>query len=151
QVPVKTNAGTASKNGKETQENAEEVSRFVFVVPTERFGDPPPPLGRRWSRSVDSDGALNMATASVGALKTPGQFNATLNSPPTNGGPTPPPANLLAKSKLTGGAAPPGAALRKDKRQNSSRFNVSRNRELQKLPALKDSPPGEREDLLIQA
>ncbi|XP_041355099.1 serine/threonine-protein phosphatase 2A 56 kDa regulatory subunit delta isoform-like isoform X3 [Gigantopelta aegis] len=40
--------------------------------------------------------------------------------------------------------------IKKDKRQNSSRFNVSKNRELQKLPALKDATPAEREELFIQ-
>ncbi|XP_075530196.1 protein phosphatase regulatory B subunit well-rounded isoform X3 [Dermacentor variabilis] len=70
------------------------------------------------------------------------------------GGPksAPPPANLVAKCKLAGAVVPtaPGSGMRKEKRQNSSRFNVSHNRELQKLPALKDAPLGEREDLLIQ-
>ncbi|KAK2191934.1 hypothetical protein NP493_42g07023 [Ridgeia piscesae] len=40
--------------------------------------------------------------------------------------------------------------VKKDKRQNSSRFNISRNRELQKLPLLKDATPAEREELFIQ-
>ncbi|CAN7993117.1 unnamed protein product, partial [Ixodes pacificus] len=119
-VPVKTNAGTASKNGKEAQENAEEMNKC----------------------NNNSSGGGGGVGGGGGAARVP---------PGPKGGPAPPPANLLAKSKLTGGAAPPGAALRKDKRQNSSRFNVSRNRELQKLPALKDAPPAEREDLLIQA
>lgn len=43
-----------------------------------------------------------------------------------------------------------GPNIKKDKRQNSSRFNVTKNRELQKLPLLKDSTPAEREDLFIQ-
>ncbi|XP_071160083.1 serine/threonine-protein phosphatase 2A 56 kDa regulatory subunit gamma isoform-like isoform X7 [Mytilus edulis] len=56
----------------------------------------------------------------------------------------PPPAQIN-KLNFTG---PP--TIKKDKRQNSSRFNVTKNRELQKLPLLKDSTPAEREDLFIQ-
>ncbi|XP_058511541.1 serine/threonine-protein phosphatase 2A 56 kDa regulatory subunit gamma isoform isoform X3 [Ochotona princeps] len=40
--------------------------------------------------------------------------------------------------------------VKKDKRQNSSRFSASNNRELQKLPALKDVPPADQEKLFIQ-
>ncbi|XP_075859827.1 serine/threonine-protein phosphatase 2A 56 kDa regulatory subunit gamma isoform isoform X3 [Microcebus murinus] len=40
--------------------------------------------------------------------------------------------------------------LKKDKRQNSSRFSASSNRELQKLPSLKDVPPADQEKLFIQ-
>lgn len=40
--------------------------------------------------------------------------------------------------------------VKKDKKQNSSRFNISKNRELQKLPALKDATPNEREKLFIE-
>ena len=43
-----------------------------------------------------------------------------------------PPPTQISKLKFTG---PPH--IKKDKRQNSSRFNVSKNRELQKLPLLK--------------
>ncbi|XP_013389129.1 serine/threonine-protein phosphatase 2A 56 kDa regulatory subunit gamma isoform isoform X2 [Lingula anatina] len=56
----------------------------------------------------------------------------------------PPPAPLT-KLKFTG---PPH--VKKDKRQSSSRFNISKNRELQKLPMLKDATPAEREDLFVQ-
>ncbi|XP_069118241.1 serine/threonine-protein phosphatase 2A 56 kDa regulatory subunit delta isoform-like isoform X11 [Argopecten irradians] len=56
----------------------------------------------------------------------------------------PPPAQI-SKMKFSG---PPH--VKKDKRQNSSRFNVSKNRELVKLPLLKDATPAEREDLFIQ-
>ncbi|CAD5123320.1 DgyrCDS11678 [Dimorphilus gyrociliatus] len=38
---------------------------------------------------------------------------------------------------------------KKNKRQNSSRFNITKNRELIKLEALKDASPAEREDLFI--
>ena len=40
--------------------------------------------------------------------------------------------------------------IRKDNRRNSSRFNISKNRELIKLPLLKETAANERESLLIQ-
>lgn len=43
-----------------------------------------------------------------------------------------PPPTQLTKIKVTGVLYP-----KKDKRQTSSRFNISKNRELQKLPLLK--------------
>ncbi|XP_073205767.1 serine/threonine-protein phosphatase 2A 56 kDa regulatory subunit gamma isoform isoform X2 [Lepidochelys kempii] len=58
---------------------------------------------------------------------------------------SPPPAQL-SKIKVPA----PQTVLKKEKRQSSSRFNVSNNRELQKLPALKDVPPAEQEKLFIQ-
>ena len=46
----------------------------------------------------------------------------------------PPPTQLLKSKPM------PGVPnVKKDKRQNSSRFNISKNRELQKLPLLKGS------------
>uniref|UniRef100_A0A452T708 Serine/threonine-protein phosphatase 2A 56 kDa regulatory subunit n=1 Tax=Ursus maritimus TaxID=29073 RepID=A0A452T708_URSMA len=44
----------------------------------------------------------------------------------------------------------PQPIVKKEKRQNSSRFNASNNRELQKLPSLKDVPPADQEKLFIQ-
>ncbi|KAM6171545.1 serine/threonine-protein phosphatase 2A 56 kDa regulatory subunit gamma isoform 1-T1 [Erethizon dorsatum] len=44
----------------------------------------------------------------------------------------------------------PQPMAKKDKRQNSSRFNASNNRELQKLPSLKDVPPADQEKLFTQ-
>lgn len=40
--------------------------------------------------------------------------------------------------------------LNRNRRQGSSRFNISKNRELQKLPPLKDAAPNEKEDLFMQ-
>lgn len=40
--------------------------------------------------------------------------------------------------------------IRKDNRRNSSRFNISKNRELVKLPLLKEAAPHEREALFVQ-
>lgn len=39
--------------------------------------------------------------------------------------------------------------VKRDKKQNSSRFNISKNRELQKLPLLKDAAQNEREKLFL--
>ncbi|XP_057589951.1 serine/threonine-protein phosphatase 2A 56 kDa regulatory subunit gamma isoform isoform X2 [Hippopotamus amphibius kiboko] len=44
----------------------------------------------------------------------------------------------------------PQPIVKKDKRQNSCRFSTSNNRELQKLPSLKDVPPADQEKLFIQ-
>lgn len=57
-----------------------------------------------------------------------------------------PPPTQLSKIKYTGIST----AVRKDRRQGSSRFDVSQNRELQKLPLLKDSNPNEKEELFVQ-
>ncbi|XP_077179832.1 serine/threonine-protein phosphatase 2A 56 kDa regulatory subunit gamma isoform isoform X2 [Paroedura picta] len=57
-----------------------------------------------------------------------------------------PPTTQLSKIKVP----PPQAVAKKEKRQSSSRFSISSNRELQKLPALKDVPPAEQEKLFIQ-
>ncbi|XP_071038240.1 serine/threonine-protein phosphatase 2A 56 kDa regulatory subunit delta isoform isoform X3 [Parasteatoda tepidariorum] len=56
-----------------------------------------------------------------------------------------PPPTQLTKIKYSG---PP--YIKKDKRQTSSRFNISKNRELQKLPLLKDAQGNEWEELFIQ-
>jgi len=56
----------------------------------------------------------------------------------------PPPVDLL-KLKNTELCLP-----RKEKKQNSSHFNISKNRELTKLPNLKDAQDDEKENLFIQ-
>ncbi|XP_078000818.1 serine/threonine-protein phosphatase 2A 56 kDa regulatory subunit gamma isoform-like isoform X1 [Glandiceps talaboti] len=61
-------------------------------------------------------------------------------------GNTPPPTQLT-KIKYPGQQQP---LIKKERRQNSSRFNISKNRELQKLPLLKDATPAEREELFVQ-
>ncbi|GLV43494.1 well-rounded [Carabus blaptoides fortunei] len=60
-----------------------------------------------------------------------------------------PPPTPLNKTKLNSGTVQ-GPLIKKDKRQSSSRFNVTRNRELEVLPLLKDAAPAEREELFIQ-
>ncbi|XP_071268955.1 serine/threonine-protein phosphatase 2A 56 kDa regulatory subunit gamma isoform-like isoform X2 [Salvelinus alpinus] len=57
-----------------------------------------------------------------------------------------PPATQLLKGKQPGSQTP----VKKDKRQSSSRFSLSNNRELQKLPAFKDVAPAEQEKLFVQ-
>uniref|UniRef100_A0A8C7CIC0 Serine/threonine protein phosphatase 2A regulatory subunit n=1 Tax=Oncorhynchus kisutch TaxID=8019 RepID=A0A8C7CIC0_ONCKI len=58
---------------------------------------------------------------------------------------TPPPTQLN-KIKYSGGPQ----IVKKERRQSSSRFNLAKNRELQKLPALKDAPLIDREELFVQ-
>ncbi|XP_031809099.1 serine/threonine-protein phosphatase 2A 56 kDa regulatory subunit gamma isoform isoform X9 [Sarcophilus harrisii] len=57
-----------------------------------------------------------------------------------------PSQTTLSKMKLP----TPQPIVKKEKRLSTSRFNVSNNRELQKLPALKDVPPADQEKLFIQ-
>lgn len=56
-----------------------------------------------------------------------------------------PPPTQISKIKYPG---PPH--IKKDRRQSSSRFNISKNRELQKLPLLKDATSNERDELFVQ-
>lgn len=56
------------------------------------------------------------------------------------------PQTTPTKIKLS----PATPVIKKDKKQNSFRFDISKNRELQKLPALKDASPSEREKLFIE-
>lgn len=58
------------------------------------------------------------------------QANKVTGGPPV--GNAPPPPTLINKIKYQ----PGGPVIKKDKRQSSSRFNISKNRELQKLPLL---------------
>ena len=62
----------------------------------------------------------------------------------SNGKANPPPPTQINKLKFGG-----PLHVRKDRRQSSSRFNVSSNRELVKLDALKDAPQNEREELFV--
>jgi serine/threonine-protein phosphatase 2A regulatory subunit B' len=52
--------------------------------------------------------------------------------------------NMLDKIQFT------GPHIRKDRNRGSSRFNISKNREIQKLPPLKDASVANREELFIQ-
>ncbi|CAH1111304.1 unnamed protein product [Psylliodes chrysocephalus] len=57
-----------------------------------------------------------------------------------------PPQSPINKNKMTAGATTNNA--RKEKRQ--SRFNISRNQELDALPPLRDAGPEDREELFVQ-
>ncbi|XP_041468524.1 serine/threonine-protein phosphatase 2A 56 kDa regulatory subunit delta isoform-like isoform X2 [Lytechinus variegatus] len=72
--------------------------------------------------------------------KKPGEWISALIGGKHRPGNVPPPTQLT-RTKGT------GPLVKKEKRQGSSRFNISKNRELQKLPPLKDATPSEREEL----
>ncbi|XP_076249044.1 serine/threonine-protein phosphatase 2A 56 kDa regulatory subunit gamma isoform isoform X1 [Calliopsis andreniformis] len=73
------------------------------------------------------------------------ETNKVAGGPPATS--APPPPTLINKIKYQ----PGGPVIKKDKRQSSSRFNISKNRELQKLPLLSETQQGnEREELFIQ-
>ncbi|KAF2365003.1 Protein phosphatase 2A regulatory B subunit B56 [Trinorchestia longiramus] len=57
-----------------------------------------------------------------------------------------PPPTQINKIKYS----PNTPVIKKDKRQSSSRFNVSQDRELLKLPSIRDAAPNEREELFLQ-
>ena len=59
--------------------------------------------------------------------------------------PKAPPPTQINKMKFNG---PPH--MKKDRRQSSSRFNITQNRELVKLPQLSEASPAEKEELFIQ-
>ncbi|KAL1501026.1 hypothetical protein ABEB36_006431 [Hypothenemus hampei] len=61
----------------------------------------------------------------------------------------PPPLTPLNKSKLNAGTVQ-GPLGKKEKRHSSSRFNITKNRELEPLPTLKETPLAEREELFIK-
>ncbi|XP_021920020.1 serine/threonine-protein phosphatase 2A 56 kDa regulatory subunit gamma isoform-like isoform X3 [Zootermopsis nevadensis] len=86
----------------------------------------------------------------------PIKTNANSTQPPI-----PPPAQQTQQQLSPGANVPPPTQInkikypgpphiKKDKRQTSSRFNISKNRELQKLPLLKDATTNERDELFVQ-
>ncbi|XP_006559894.1 serine/threonine-protein phosphatase 2A 56 kDa regulatory subunit gamma isoform isoform X2 [Apis cerana] len=78
-------------------------------------------------------------------VETNDETNKVAGGPPVTT--APPPPTLINKIKYQ----PGGPIIKKDKRQSSSRFNISKNRELQKLPLLSETQQGnEREELFIQ-
>ena len=62
-----------------------------------------------------------------------------------NESPKAPPPTQINKIKFTG-----SAHIKKDRRQSSSRFNITQNRELVKLPQLSEASLSEKEELFIQ-
>jgi hypothetical protein len=87
---------------------------------------------------IRSTANLSLAIDLFGFLQP--KNNSVSNAPP----PTP-----LNKTKLTTGTVQ-GPMIKKDKRHSSSRFNITKNRELEMLPSLKDAAPADREELFIQ-
>uniref|UniRef100_A0A3P9JK01 Serine/threonine protein phosphatase 2A regulatory subunit n=1 Tax=Oryzias latipes TaxID=8090 RepID=A0A3P9JK01_ORYLA len=75
-----------------------------------------------------------------------GQENSDHESSNRKSGNSAPPTTQLLKGKQPGLQT----SAKKDKRPNSTRFSLSNNRELQKLPAFEDVPPEEEEKLFIQ-
>ncbi|XP_055387774.1 serine/threonine-protein phosphatase 2A 56 kDa regulatory subunit gamma isoform isoform X6 [Condylostylus longicornis] len=65
----------------------------------------------------------------------------TKSTPPRD---APPPTSIAKGLNLS------GPLIKKEKRQSSSRFNVSKNRELNALAQFADTPGNEREELFIQ-
>ena len=59
--------------------------------------------------------------------------------------PKAPPPTQINNTKCSG-----PAHIKKERRQSSSRFNITQNRELVKLPQLNEATQGEREELFIQ-
>ncbi|TSK42127.1 Serine/threonine-protein phosphatase 2A 56 kDa regulatory subunit delta isoform [Bagarius yarrelli] len=98
---------------------------------------------------VDSPKSVKSSSknSNVNAAKDPGSENSdeqqSASKRPSNS--TPPPTQLN-KIKYSGGPQ----IVKKERRQSSSASNLSKNRELQKLPALKDAPPMDREELFVQ-
>ncbi|XP_053228527.1 serine/threonine-protein phosphatase 2A 56 kDa regulatory subunit gamma isoform isoform X3 [Podarcis raffonei] len=94
----------------------------------EKVSQEPPKAGKSGKSSKDVQDNLDMEVASK-------KSSSTVV-----------PATQIAKIKTP----PVQPVVKKEKRQSSSRFNLANNRELQKLLALKDVPPGEQEKLFIQ-
>ncbi|XP_046402719.1 serine/threonine-protein phosphatase 2A 56 kDa regulatory subunit gamma isoform-like isoform X2 [Ischnura elegans] len=92
-----------------------------------------------------SQPAAPLPPATVPGQQPPPKGGSNGGQSPTSVPPNVPPPTQINKIKYPG-----PLQNKKDKRQSSSRFNVSKNRELQKLPLLKDAAPGEREELFIQ-
>ncbi|XP_075254059.1 serine/threonine-protein phosphatase 2A 56 kDa regulatory subunit gamma isoform-like [Convolutriloba macropyga] len=81
-------------------------------------------------------------TGSKQSAKSSGDSDESLKK--TAHGPAPP-TTQLSKIKFNA-----GAPIRKEKRQNSSRFNISKNRELTKLPNIMEAASDAREELFVQ-
>ncbi|KAJ8309430.1 hypothetical protein KUTeg_014304 [Tegillarca granosa] len=108
-------------------------TNFSFDMPTKPKKEKTVTKTNTNSKTVSKEGAENAENEAKKKAATQNQ-NSETHPPPTQ----------ISKLKFTG---PPHV---KNKRQGSSRFNVSKNRELQKLPLLKDATPAEREELFTQ-
>ena len=97
-----------------------------------------PPAPETASASGSTDVEMESGETSAGDLDTSADKSngkSSANPPPTQ----------INKLKFSG-----PNLLKKERRQSSSRFNVSSNRELTKLPLLKDTPQDGREELFVQ-
>ncbi|XP_049776168.1 serine/threonine-protein phosphatase 2A 56 kDa regulatory subunit gamma isoform isoform X3 [Schistocerca cancellata] len=112
-----------------------------------RKAGPPEPVAKTGSNSVTTQppapAAALLQPASQQMQQQQQQQQQQLS--PGGSAPPPPPPTQINKIKYPG-----PQHVKKEKRQSSSRFNISKDRELQKLPAIKDAPANEREQLFIQ-
>ncbi|CAF0757841.1 unnamed protein product [Rotaria sordida] len=106
------------------------------------------------SSSISNTGAIKSMTRPINTLSSPSsqQQNESISS--GNSGNTnspnlasshPPQTQLTKVQPMTG-----VPNIRKDNRRSSSRFNISKNRELVKLPLMKEAATNERESLFVQ-
>ncbi|XP_048456045.1 serine/threonine-protein phosphatase 2A 56 kDa regulatory subunit delta isoform-like [Rhincodon typus] len=109
---------TVSGSGSGTGNSGAETERSsVLDMPNKNKKDKEPPKTGKSGKSGTKDAQEN-AEVEIS------------NKRPNN---STPPTTQLTKIKFPG----PTAVVKKEKRQSSSRFNISNNRELQKLPPLK--------------
>lgn len=97
------------------------------------------------SSAASGNNASSSSSNNSANVNNTNNANATNNSS-SSGDQQHPPPTPLTKIKVT----PATPLVKKDKKQSSSRFNISKNRELTKLPSLKDTAASEREKLFIE-
>ena len=117
-------------------------------MPARKDDDPPP--GGDTSANDNSANEEPEVAAAGANLNTSGDSGSSGSAEDNNGKtpPAPPPTQI---NKLKFGAGASSSHLRKERRQSSSRFNVSSNRELVKLPELKETTTkNEKEELFIE-
>ena len=96
----------------------------------------------------DKDVDMEDVKPDVGGGDAVGDGETDSEQKTSNGvGTAPPPPAQISKLK---GASPAVPGALRERRLSSSRFNVSSNRELTKLSALKDVPQSAKEELFIQ-
>ena len=89
------------------------------------------------------------STSTTGTISTTNNNNHKDMDSNPNDGELGPLVTQMSKIKHPGSSPSIRDSIR-DRRQSSSRFNVSKNRELVKLPLLKDAEAGDRENLFLQ-
>ncbi len=123
----------ARKNGEKTDPDKSEGTAAPAPSPSTNDAG----LGDASSSGAADPGAASSVTAAAQGGGQ-GEDNNGRHSPNA------PPPTQINKPKF----GPPH--IIKERRQSSSRFNVSSNRELVKLPSLNDAQPNEREELFIE-